>query len=153
MKKPSKKLTEKAKLAKQTPKIEEAVAWARLLMSIPVVEYGFTIIEEVYSTWKGKEIMEWDGCSDNGSLFSFHIVFPLSYDKTVGRYTMLASSYFPGDKAQIENDVFEGEMPPFLIGNPILGFSGTWEEVTLKIIELNDLLNSQIPDVPLTLKE
>ncbi len=143
-KRPSAELVYKARLAKSCEKSHEISAleeWADLLDSISIGSGSFLPHRDGFET------------VTTGNLMDFHMC--LDFLPEADDLLMLAAYFRKGNAASIDSEFFGDENRASnkslhdLYSN-FLGFTGTWEEVTLKIIELNNFVISQntIPPIP-----
>lgn len=150
MNSPSKELIGKVSGATQRDQYNILLEWAKLFLGLPI---SVTDCEPLYSS---KSVIKdnfrvWDD-EEPHILMTFHLdVDPGRADTCC--HLVIVWVYMDGT-AHISDDVSRGGQrfyPPFLEGYS-LGFKGTWEEVLRKMVELNDLVMSQIPEVPEDLK-
>jgi hypothetical protein len=121
-------------------------AWETALTSNAISAGSFTLHRDGQSVVNQGNLMEIHMCLDP---------FANSHD-----HLMLAAAFRKGDTAYIDDWFFSDERKekePALCERyaEFLGFEGTWEEVGLKIIELNDfvVLENTPPPMPDLLRE
>lgn len=138
---------------------ERVFEWLRLFLSLPIAltwpkgrtgQYGPDLLSDRHLLLK-KEFKNYNvDRGDDDILAQFFV------NVCVGALTVYV---FHDNTAVIETEALsysesQGHMrPSFLEGTDILGFKGSWEQVLRRLIELNDLVAKQIPEVPADLKQ
>ena len=152
---PSDELKGLASHALSTEDEEQVVLdWVRFFLGLPIAEGSCimsdsSIVEENFSVSFG--------AMEDRDLFSFHA----DINHCIGdvRHNLPVRVHKDGT-ASIDNlphvctdaGIEDIPAPIFLEGTDIPGFRGTWEQVFRKLIELNDFVAKQIPEVPDDLK-
>lgn len=123
--------------------------WLKLFIGLPIageqsIGSDSHLVKENFDGFNHHTI------EDDEVLMQFHV------NAYIG--ALLVRVHYDG-MAQIEDSMMpfgSGEdpvQPSFLNGTGILGFYGTWEQSLRKLIELNDLVAKQVPEVPEDLKQ
>ncbi len=149
-------------LVNQAASVEDkglvVLEWLRLFLELPIAkvwpegELGEGSKPDLYSD-SPLVRRSFEGFS-HGSLGDEKILAQFFVNAYLG--SLVVQVLYDG-RAVIEDGVmpFVGDeliQPEFLEGTDILGFKGSWEQVLRKLIELNDLVAKQTPEVPADLK-
>jgi hypothetical protein len=140
---PTQELKEKVADANKGESITETLlAWAKLFTSIPCFKKGYTTIDAVGDVF----FMSLDMTQSHEPIFEVWLLPTLQEDDE--RY--IICKFELGDKASIEKP-HPDDLVPELEGKGFYEFTGTWDEVATKMVELNNLVLSSVPECQLTI--
>ncbi len=135
---PSDELTEKVANAVQEMDAATVIKWVLLISSIPIFSNGYTILQEVLDDPKVESSQfDEDEDPDPGCIFQCWMESPSEHDN------YLVCNFMSGNKACMkERDM---ERITAIEGQGAYGFTGTWEEVAHKLVELNNIILQPAP--------
>lgn len=136
-------------------KVEIVVEWLNLFLGLPIAKNPIVAMSDHTFT---ELLANLPGLADDGNAL---VWFSVNIDPTGTEYLPLMvnvnrdGTAFINPGAEIREDLGSGTYftPSFLEGKGIMDFKGSWEQVLRKLIELNDLVSKQIPEVPADLKQ
>ena len=126
--------------------IEDLKEWVEFIAYLPITQKIWTNIPDIKI--KGDAIVEDESESDRkrGNKFNVHLALEPEYND-IDLIPMIAVWYNNNDRAHIESNSYSSTplTDELEARTDIFGFEGSWEEVTLKLIELNNIVNSSVP--------
>lgn len=141
--KPTNGIKDKVKKAEKL-NVEEAREWGELFREIPIFQDGWTTVEEL------EDLMNGESKPDSSHIFLIN--FELQPHMN-GSDSYAVVRFYPDNKAEVcGEDEIDGDIE-FIKEKNFLNFTGTWEEVTLKIIEVNNFLMNPAPPLKIKIEE
>ncbi|MEI6316525.1 MAG: hypothetical protein WCO65_02260 [bacterium] len=122
--------------------------WIKFIAFLPITQKIWTNVPVSDEDSNGCVEDEQPSDRKRGNKFNVHLALEPKYDD-IDLIPMVSAWYNTGDKARITDQSYSSTplTDELEARTDIFGFEGTWEEVTLKLIELNNIVFSSIPNI------
>ena len=143
--KPSNKVTNAPVIRVSKGNVNE---WVNFLAYLPITQKIWTTVPIQEENRNGCVEDESESGRVKGNKFNVHLALEPEYND-IDLIPMISAWYNNGYKARITDHSYSSTPLTDELGarTDIFGFKGTWEEVTLKLIELNNIVFSSIPKI------